>query len=1007
MDTQTKAQPYRGGAGLLVLEPALQHYPWGDPEFIPRLLGQANPDGRPFAELWMGAHPDAPAWTVVPGRKVSLAEVIRQAPEAILHPAVAQRFQQQLPYLFKVLAAAAPLSLQVHPSKERAAAGFARENAAGVALAASHRNYKDANHKPEVLAALTEFYGLRGFRPLPQLAEQVAALPELRALFPGFQPTAESLRQHYAAFMSLPQERVDQGLGPLVKRLRAEHARRPFQQTDREYWLLRADEAYSRDGHRDRGLVAFYLLNLVRLAPGQAMYLPAGVLHAYLAGAGVELMANSNNVLRGGLTAKHVDVPELLANVVFEGAEPERISARPIPGTGEWVYPTPAEEFELRRIEVAGGQAHVNGPEHSADIVLVQSLAAGERVVVEAAGQRWEFGQGAVWLVPQGLAYTISSPARATLYKATVPAQSWASGVGVSAEPGSTFRGRQPTPLAFGTSGLRGLVTDLTDLEAYLNTRGFLEYLREIGELRPGVAVSVAGDLRPSTDGAERSILRAVVRAIEEAGLAVDYLGKLPTPALTYYALEQGRPSVMVTGSHIPFDRNGLKFNKCTGEVLKDDEPGILRAVARVRHREYARPRPTSLFADDGMFKAGPGRALPPENPQARQEYLRRYVDFFPAQALRGQRLVCYQHSAVGRELLVELLSRLGAEVIAVGRSEAFIPIDTEAITERQLATLQALADHARRQHGPIDAVVSTDGDSDRPLVAGVDAEGAVRFFGGDLLGLVVAEFLKADAVVVPISANDAVDRWGGARDVRVIKTRIGSPYVIAGMARARARGARRVVGWEANGGFLVGSEIELHGRVLKPLPTRDAALPLVAALSSAAAQKVSLVERFARLPARFSKAGLLDQFPLETSRALVRRFSPEDPRIEQVDFEGDDVRLTFTGGATARAEGQTARQLERIRRELATYFGPRDGFAEIARLNLLDGVRVSFRNGDIAHIRPSGNAPQLRIYAVADRPARAEAIVACALAEPDGILRRMEVSVRKAQEATMLAERV
>jgi phosphomannomutase len=563
-----------------------------------------------------------------------------------------------------------------------------------------------------------------------------------------------------------------------------------------------------------------------------------------------------------------------------------------------------------------------------------------------------------------------------------------------------SFRGRVPAALAFGTSGLRGLVTDITDLEAYINTRGFLEYLRSSGAANNGDLISVACDLRPSSDSPERSILRAVARAISDTGFEVDVVGKLPTPALTYHALQQRRPSIMVTGSHIPFDRNGIKFNKSTGEVLKSDEPGILRAVQKVRQEEYTRPESGSLFAANGMFKPDAECFLPLGQSEARQEYLDRYLNFFPPNALSGQRIVFYQHSGVGRDLMVELLTRLGAEVIACGRSETFVPIDTEAIAQDKLDLLQSLADQARRQHGPIDAVISTDGDSDRPLVAGVDAAGKVRFFGGDLLGIVVAEFLNADVAIVPISANDAVDRWAAAKGVTVIKTKIGSPFVIEAMQAAQAGGAQRVVGWEANGGFLTGTNIKRADRALASLPTRDAALPILAALCAAKERGGSLVERFTQLPRRFSKAGLIDEFPVTQSQALLQHFKPEDPRIEQVNFTGTIPQIVFAGGQMETAGRDLARKLEIVRHELERFFRPADGFDLVVRLNLLDGLRIYFRNGDIAHLRPSGNAPQLRAYAVANTQARADAIVAQAIREPDGLLRQIATALANPEAA-------
>jgi phosphomannomutase len=993
--------------GFVILQPTIQHYSWGDSEFIPRILNRSNLEGRPFAELWMGAHPEAPSRVQFSGNSITLSQLIAQSPEEILHPANATRFQGQLPYLFKVLAAAQPLSLQLHPSQGRAEAGYARENRAEVPLNAPNRNYKDPHHKPELIAALTDFYGLRGFRPLPDIAQQLAIVPELRALGSDFTPDLDSLRNLYLKLMNLPQSSVDEILSRLVGRLSAEHGHRPFQKSDREYWLLRSDQVYSTVAHRDRGLFSFYLLNLVRLEPGQAMYLPPGVLHAYLEGAGMEVMANSNNVLRGGLTSKHIDVPELLENVSFEAGEPEVIVARQAGGGGEWIYPTPTEEFELRRLEVTENSPHTNGPEHCADILIVLSLAPAAKVVIDVPGSSHECGQGQVFLVPQGIPYGIRASAPATLYKATVPMRTSALVVSDGQTEPLSFRGRQPRPLAFGTSGLRGLVTDITDLEAYVNTRGFLDYLCQIGDVKPGTLVCVAGDLRPSTDGSDRSLLRAVARAIEDAGLIVDNLGKLPTPALTYYALENGHPSIMVTGSHIPFDRNGIKFNLRSGEVLKSHEPAILRAVQQARREVYGQSPATSPFRDDGMFKEGQARPLPPVNSQACQAYLRRYEEFFPDRVLQGKRIVFYQHSAVGRDLLVDLLARLGAEVIALGRSETFLPIDTEAITDEQLKTLQALADQAHREHGPIDAVVSTDGDSDRPLMAGVDASGQIQFYGGDRLGLVVAGFVQADAVVVPISANDAVDLWSAARGVMGIKTRIGSPYVIEGMERARARGARRVVGWEANGGFLIGADLHRQGRVLKALPTRDAALPLLATLALAQELDVSVATLFAQLPRRFSKSGLIDGFSLETSRSLIRQFSLDEHNLAQIDFEDENVRLTYEDGRSASATGLTTERARRIRNELEQHFLPADGFDQVASINLIDGLRIFFRNGEISHIRPSGNAPQLRFYSVASDQARADAMVASAIAEPNGILRRLETFTKRNTEFVTLTQRI
>jgi phosphomannomutase len=490
------------------------------------------------------------------------------------------------------------------------------------------------------------------------------------------------------------------------------------------------------------------------------------------------------------------------------------------------------------------------------------------------------------------------------------------------------------------------LATDITDLEAYINTRGFLDFLHGIGDVNPRDTVCIAGDLRPSTDGPQRSIMRAVARAIRDAGLQVENLGRIPTPALTYYGLQTGRASVMVTGSHIPFDRNGIKFNKRSGEVLKEDEPRILEAVARVRRKEYGKPVEESLFDDQGMFRPGNASPLPPINENAQKAYLKRYTDFLPPRALEGKRIVFFQHSAVGRDLLTDLLRELGAEVHTMGRSDEFIAIDTEDITDERLRMMQQMVDDVRHEHGPVDALVSTDGDSDRPLLLGIGPGGEARFFGGDLLGIIVADYLKADRVCVPISANDAVDLQLTKRGIKPMKTQIGSPYVIKSMQAAATTGkARIVVGWEANGGFLTGSFIERNRGTLEPLPTRDAALPLLSCLHTAVEQNCTVVNLFSRLPPRFSKAGLIDAFPREVGLSLVQRFSPEDERVQEVKYDGDAITLTYREGRSSRAPMSAAERLRRIRDELLACFKKELGFDDIVRINVIDGVRIYQRD--------------------------------------------------------------
>lgn len=558
----------------------------------------------------------------------------------------------------------------------------------------------------------------------------------------------------------------------------------------------------------------------------------------------------------------------------------------------------------------------------------------------------------------------------------------------------ATFLDYVPVPLAFGTSGLRGLVNDITDLEAYINVKGALRYLLSIGDMAAGSKVVLGGDLRPSTD----RIMRACMQAILDCGCSVENAGKVPTPALVSRAMANSGAGVMVSGSHIPFDRNGIKINKSVGEILKADEPGILRDVERVRDEEYSRTAATSAFAADGMLKHAPD--LPPLDHGAEEIYVRRYLDSFINNGLAGLRVLVYQHSAVGRDILARILRELGADVVTAGRSDSFIPIDTENITGEQLDQLEQMVAGAETDDPPFDAVVSTDGDSDRPLVVALLPAAKVypggrrlRFLPGDLLGIITAEYLGADAAAVPVSANDAVERRMDERGILLSKTKIGSPYVVAVLDQIRREGKyRHIVGWEANGGFLIGSDIVLAAGTLRALPTRDSTLPILANLFAATERKSSLADLWDLLPARFGCAGLLDNFPVAASRAILAKLIPPCGLIE-VEFDAAGVVLdcSGTGSTPAPVAASKTKDWQQAKEALSRFFTPAHGFDDIARINVLDGVRIYFRNGDVAHVRPSGNAPQLRLYANSDSQARAEQIVELALREPDGILRRLE----------------
>ncbi len=472
--------------------------------------------------------------------------------------------------------------------------------------------------------------------------------------------------------------------------------------------------------------------------------------------------------------------------------------------------------------------------------------------------------------------------------------------------------------VAFGTSGARGLVTAMTDEVCFAYTAAFLQHLSSIGQFSPGSPVAIAGDLRPSTP----RIMAACAAAIKHMGGVADNCGFVPSPAVAGYGFAKGIPSLMVTGSHIPDDRNGIKFNRTDGEVLKSDEQGI-------RAQSVDLP---DLFDGEGMLKAA--QTLPPVIDVA-TAYVARYVDYFGGDALKGLTLGVYQHSAVGRDIVTALVEALGGTAVALGRSEKFIPVDTEAVRPED----QALAKQWAAEHG-LDAILSTDGDSDRPLLA--DEAGV--WMRGDVLGILCARALGIKAVATPVSCNSAVELSGLFDAVR--RTRIGSPFVIEAMNALEDEGQATVCGYEANGGFLLASPVSAEGRTLGALPTRDAVLPMLATLVDARRQGVTLSALQAQLPERYTFSERLQDYPTAQSKALIAHLE----------------------------EGNEADVLARLTRMFGGIAGEADG------TDTTDGLRVHFTGGDIIHLRPSGNAPELRCYTESDTAERAAAINAQAL---------------------------
>jgi phosphomannomutase len=535
----------------------------------------------------------------------------------------------------------------------------------------------------------------------------------------------------------------------------------------------------------------------------------------------------------------------------------------------------------------------------------------------------------------------------------------------------------EPVELSFGTSGLRGLVKDITNLEAYVNVRGFLSWQLQLGEVQPGAIVYTAGDLRPSTsaivseDGYRGDILQAVYRAVSDAGLAAANMGLIPTPALVLHAMTHSGPAIMVTGSHIPFDRNGIKFTRPSGEVMKADEQPILAAVAAARKTAYDTPAERTIFDERGMLKSEARVAVPDVDPSAAEAYVQRYTAAFPAGTLAGKDVLVWDHSAVGRDLLARVLRKLGARVVSAGRSETFVPVDTEAVGPEMLAELQALAD--ANGGAALSAVVSTDGDSDRPLFLSVE-HGRLQFIPGDLLGLLAARRLGVRHVAVPVSTSDAVDAVCAANGIELVKTKIGSPHVISALKEA---------GWEGNGGFLTAAALTVPGGgALEPLPTRDALLPILCALTSAAPGALST---------RIGRTAVMRDFPMTAAAEIVRWLTPPEAAIVEAAFAPDGIIVRRQDGTAARLDpaDPLVESLRGIHAAIGRYFTADDGFPEIEWVNWMDGVRVRFSSADVVHVRPSGNAPEMRFYAVADSVPRAETLVALGVSA-DGILRRM-----------------
>ena len=336
--------------GVWELSGVVQHYKWGGRTLIPSLLGIDNHNGEPWAEWWLGAHLKGPSHILVNGDQQRLDQLIEEDPLKWLGEKTLASFGPRLPFLLKVLDVRHMLSIQLHPSIPAAQEGFAKEEAKGIPRLSPYRNYKDRNHKPEFMLALTDFWLLHGFKDKAAIVASLHEVPGWDTLQPILEK--EGIRGFYQHVMELPKTEVTRLLRPLFDQLSTNP---PMDPASADFWAWEAFQEFSNDGEFDRGIFSIYWLNLVQLKPGQGIFQAAGIPHAYLRGANIELMANSDNVLRGGLTAKHIDVKELLANMAFHAVEPF-LQQGEQQAAGIWTYPVPVSDFVLAQIRMAEGE---------------------------------------------------------------------------------------------------------------------------------------------------------------------------------------------------------------------------------------------------------------------------------------------------------------------------------------------------------------------------------------------------------------------------------------------------------------------------------------------------------------------------------------------------------------------------------------------------------------------------------------------------------------------------
>ena len=575
--------------------------------------------------------------------------------------------------------------------------------------------------------------------------------------------------------------------------------------------------------------------------------------------------------------------------------------------------------------------------------------------------------------------------------------------------------------LRFGTAGLRDDDSMLTDMQVYISTKGFLNYLLNNSEIEKGVKVALAGDFRPSTP----RILLAVAAGIIDSECEVDYCRKIPTPAVALFGISNKIASIMVTASHNPYGQNGVKFMKPDGEIMKHEEKDVLGEISKIREEEYKKSWDESMFTKEGYFKKfedmnavqqflyySAKKSLKKINNSAEELYIERYKKAF-GRILEGEKLVFYEQTSVGRDIIPRVFEELGASVIKVGRvdeTKEFIPVDTE---DMKPYLLDKMANFALENDS--DICLTADGDADRPAFVFLkkDNDGKVKynqgkidfeFIKGDKLNVIATLLLKPDFVAVPIHINNRAYQVMLDNGMEVKITKVGSPPVIKALIDKQKQNKNlKLYGFEANGGGIVLSSYQIPGiREITPLPTRDPVLPVVCAMILAKQKKLdipglvkevfsdkyfshchsALVEN---IPGKVT--GGLERYNSEIGIRIVDSIKPLKEEIVEVHFE-EGLMFKDENGKVLEVEEEIIEHIIKIKNNLLPYVA--EIFEEeilVKKINFLDGIKIFLSNDEVIHFRPSRNAAQFRIYLESPDEERAVRLVEKAIKPHSGAL--------------------